>query len=83
MDGEQMHRLMAAEPYLDYLGLDMLDAQAGSVMLLLRLRPEVTNVPTSHRSALALSSRDRPSLRGALCYTRRCVRKPGVDLCPG
>jgi uncharacterized protein (TIGR00369 family) len=43
MDAVEMQRLMAAEPYLGYLGLEVLEARVGSVVLRLRLRLEVTN----------------------------------------
>ena len=38
-----MQRLLAAEPFLGYLGLEVLDARPGTVALRLRLRRDVTN----------------------------------------
>ena len=43
MDVKDLRRLVEAEPFLGHLGLEVLEAQTGTVALCLALRPEVTN----------------------------------------
>lgn len=47
-----MQQLLQAEPYLNYLGLEVVEAQAGAVALRLPLRREVSNhIGTVHGGA--------------------------------